>query len=169
MLPQGLDREVQKFEGRVEFTSEYQEKNLAGRWLWNSTKKKTNVKDAKVKGKITETAMKEVYADSSYEDKVFREAAAAAAAAANKKASDKNNSSPLPWILRGVGIATTITGVVLAVIGNNQAKDAADKGGKTVEELEKNRDDANSGQTLRNVGIGVAIVGTAGIGISFAF
>ena len=77
----------------------------------------------------------------------------------------------------GASAAVGVTGVVLAVVGNNQAKDAADKSGKTVAELKKktvtelkkNREDAKSGQTLRGVGIGLAIAGAVGIGISFAF
>ena len=78
-----------------------------------------------------------------------------------------NNS--LRWILLGVGAAASVTGVVLAVIGNNKAKDAADKGGKTEAELDRNMSDAESGQNLRTTGITIAIVGTVGIGISFAF
>jgi hypothetical protein len=73
------------------------------------------------------------------------------------------------WVVLGVSAAVGVTGAVLAVVGNSQAKDAADKGGKTVAELEKNREDAKSGQTLRGVGIGLAIAGAVGIGISFAF
>ena len=73
------------------------------------------------------------------------------------------------WVVLGVGAAVGVTGAVLAVVGNNSAKDAANKGGKTVAELEKNRENAKSGQTLRGVGIGLAIAGAAGIGISFAF
>lgn len=73
------------------------------------------------------------------------------------------------WVVLGVSAALGVTGAVLAVVGNNQAKNAADKGGKTMAELEKNREDAKSGQTLRGVGIGLAIAGAVGIGISFAF
>lgn len=73
------------------------------------------------------------------------------------------------WVPLSISAAATLTGVVLAVVGNNKAKDASDKEWTTKSEFQKNRDDAESGQTLRNIGIGVAIVGAVGIGLSFAF
>ena len=72
-------------------------------------------------------------------------------------------------ILLGTGVTAAVTGVVLAVIGNSQAKSASEKKYETESEFKKNRKDAESGQTLRSVGIGIAIVGAIGIGISFAF
>ena len=68
-----------------------------------------------------------------------------------------------------ISAVALVAGTVLAVVGNNQAKTAADKGGNTVSDLKKNRDDAKTGQTLRAIGIGVAIAGAVGIGLSFAF
>ena len=82
---------------------------------------------------------------------------------------DGEESHVARWVVLGASAAVGVTGVVLAVVGNSQAKDAADKGGKTVAELKKNREDAKSGQTLRGVGISLAIAGAVGIGISFAF
>ena len=72
-------------------------------------------------------------------------------------------------VVLGIGAAATVAGAVLAVVGNNKAKEAYDKGGNNVADLEKNKDDAKSGQTLRGVGIGLAIAGAVGIGVSFAF
>ncbi len=82
---------------------------------------------------------------------------------------DSNRSNFAGKIMLGIGMAATVTGVVLAVIGNSQAKSASEKNYKTETEFKKNRKDAESGQTLRSVGIGIAIVGAIGIGISFAF
>ena len=73
------------------------------------------------------------------------------------------------WVPLSISAVAIAAGTVLAVVGNNKAKDAYDKGGKTVKELEKNKDDAKSGQTLRTIGIGVAIAGAVGVGLSFAF
>lgn len=72
-------------------------------------------------------------------------------------------------VVLGIGVAATVAGTLLAVVGNNKAKDAYDKGGKNIADLEKNKDDAKSGQTLRGVGIGLAIAGAVGIGVSFVF
>ena len=82
-----------------------------------------------------------------------------------------NNSetSGIHWIPLSISAAVAVTGVVLTIVGNNMAKDAADRGGSSEKQFQENIDDANSGQTLRGVGIGLAIVGGLGIGLSFAF
>ena len=74
------------------------------------------------------------------------------------------------WVVLGISAATAVTGAVLAVVGNNQAKDAAaTEKFANQDEFNDARDKAKSGQTLRSVGIGLAIAGAVGIGISFAF
>jgi hypothetical protein len=82
---------------------------------------------------------------------------------------DDSHKSGIHWVPLSISAVALVAGTVLAVVGNNQAKTAADKGGYSVRELEKNRDDAKSGQTLRAIGIGVAIAGAVGIGLSFVF
>ncbi|MBR6124746.1 hypothetical protein IKQ19_14315, partial [Candidatus Saccharibacteria bacterium] len=72
-------------------------------------------------------------------------------------------------VVLGVSAAATVTGIVLAVVGNNQAKDAREEGFTSTEEYKDNKDKAHNGQVLRGVGIGVAIAGAVGIGLSFAF
>ena len=74
------------------------------------------------------------------------------------------------WVVLGIGAAATVAGAVLAVVGNSKAKDAANAPRFTSEsEFNKSKDDAKSGQTLRGVGIGLAIAGAVGIGLSFVF
>ena len=73
------------------------------------------------------------------------------------------------WIPLSISAAATVTGVVLAVVGNSKAKKAADRNSRYLDDLEKDLDDAKSGQTLRGVGIGLAIAGAVGVGFSFAF
>ena len=168
-LPLGNNGMMQNFKGRVEFTSVYQEKNLVGRWTWNSAKN-PNANVAKVKGEITETAAEGTPTEMPLVD-TRKEAAASAAAdvATSAPKNSKQGDSKIRWVVLGVSAAAGVTGAVLAVVGNSKAKDAADKGGKNVAELKKNRDDANSGQTLRSIGIGLAIAGAVGVGISFVF
>ena len=84
-------------------------------------------------------------------------------------ADEPSKKSGIHWVPLSISAVAVAAGTVLAVVGNNKAKDAYDKGGRTVKELEKNKDDAKSGQTLRTVGIGVAIAGAVGVGLSFAF
>lgn len=74
------------------------------------------------------------------------------------------------WVVLGISAATAVTGAVLAVVGNSQAKDAAaTEKFASQDEFNDARDKAKSGQTLRSVGIGLAIAGAVGIGISFVF
>lgn len=73
------------------------------------------------------------------------------------------------WVILGVSAAATVAGVVLAVSGDKQAKEARDEGFSSTEEYKNNKDKAHNGQILRGVGIGVAIAGAVGIGLSFAF
>lgn len=169
-LPLGNNGMMQNFKGRVEFTSVYQEKSLVGRWTWNSVKNQ-NASVAKAKGEITETAAEgaptEAPLDNAREE-------AAASAAADAAASDSENSgqsgSKIRWVVLGVSAAVGVTGAILAVVGNSKAKDAAETHYFANEsEFNKSKDDAKSGQTLRGVGIGLAIAGAVGIGLSFAF
>lgn len=75
------------------------------------------------------------------------------------------------WIFLGVGTAAAVTGGILAYIGNKKAKDAAEDGGDgySDSDLLDNRKKAESGQTMRGIGIAVMAVGVVGIGVSFFF
>jgi hypothetical protein len=68
-----------------------------------------------------------------------------------------------------ISAAATVAGAVLTVVGNSKAKKASEKKYSTEAEYKKYHDDAKSGQTLRGVGIGLAIAGAVGIGLSIAF
>lgn len=81
----------------------------------------------------------------------------------------QEESKTAKWVVLGVSSAVAVTGVVLAVVGNSQAKNASEKEYSSKDEFQGYRKDAKSGQTLRGVGIGIAIAGAVGIGISFAF
>ena len=84
-------------------------------------------------------------------------------------AKEQSAKKGIHWVPLSIGAAATVTGVVLAVVGNSKAKNASEKKYLTEAEYKKNHDDAKSGQTLRGVGIGIAIAGAVGIGLSFAF
>ena len=77
--------------------------------------------------------------------------------------------SDIHWVPISISVVAMVTGIVLAVIGNNQAKIAYEKGFDNESGYKKNKDNAHNGQVLRGVGVGIAIAGTIGIGLSFAF
>ena len=81
----------------------------------------------------------------------------------------QEESKTAKWVVLGISSAVVVTGVVLAVVGDNKAKDAREKSSNSEENFQKRIDDAKSGQRLRGVGIGLAIAGAVGIGVSFAF
>jgi hypothetical protein len=90
--------------------------------------------------------------------------------AENASAENVAKKSGPRWVVLGISTAATVTGVVLAVVGNSKAKDAANAPRFANEsEFNKSKDDAKSGQTLRGIGIGLAIAGAVGIGLSFVF
>ena len=73
-------------------------------------------------------------------------------------------------VLLVFGILVTTYGVVFAIMGNSDAKEAAERKSFANEyEYKGAKDDAESGQALRGIGIGVAIAGAVCIGVSFAF
>ena len=82
---------------------------------------------------------------------------------------DDFHKSGVHWLPLSISAIALVAGTVLAVVGNNLAKDASEKDYSTASEYEGYLDDAKSGQTLRTVGIGIAIAGAVGIGLSFAF
>ena len=90
--------------------------------------------------------------------------------AENASAENVAKKSGPRWVVLGIGAAATVAGVVLAVVGNSKAKDAAEtKYFANEEKYNDAKDKAKSGQTLRGIGIGIAIAGAVGVGLSFAF
>ena len=89
--------------------------------------------------------------------------------AKNIPANVDNSSGGVHWVPLSISFVTAATGVVLAVVGNSQAKAAREKGFDSKSEYKKNKNAAHDAQTLRSVGIGLAIAGAVGIGLSIAF
>ena len=82
---------------------------------------------------------------------------------------DTSAKKGIHWVPLSISAVATVTGVVLAVVGNSMAKSAYEKEYSTDAEYRKNHEDAKSAQTLRGVGIGLAIAGAVGVCLSFAF
>ena len=89
---------------------------------------------------------------------------------ANVNDEPENKSGIAGKVLLVFGILVTTYGVVFAIMGNSDAKEAAERKNFANEyEYKGAKDDAESGQTLRGIGIGIAIAGAVCIGVSFAF
>ena len=73
------------------------------------------------------------------------------------------------WIPIGIGAGVAVTGAILAIVGNNKAKTESEVKPVNPSEYKDQHDQIQSGQTLRNVGIIFAILGAAGVGVSFLF
>lgn len=73
------------------------------------------------------------------------------------------------WVPLSISAVATVTGVVLAVVGNSKAKSESEKKPASQDEYNKRHDDIGTYQTMRAVGIGIAIAGGIGVGLSFAF
>ena len=82
---------------------------------------------------------------------------------------EQSKKSGVHWLPFSISAVAAVAGGVLAVVGNNKAKDAQKAGFKTKEEYDSNKDKAHNGQILRGAGIGLAIAGVVGLGLSFAF
>ena len=75
---------------------------------------------------------------------------------------------PVRWVPLSISAVTFMTGVLLAVVENIQMKNSpAQSDGK--EDRIKELDGKHSAQTGRAVGLGLAVLGATGIGLSFAF
>jgi hypothetical protein len=82
------------------------------------------------------------------------------------------NSKPskkIRWITLGVSAGIAVTGTILAIVGNNKAKTESEVAPVNPSEYKDQHDKIQSGQTLRNVGLVFAILGAAGVGVSFLF
>lgn len=79
------------------------------------------------------------------------------------------DENSIHWIPVGISAATFITGTIIAIVGNSSAKSTYDDGAQNAQEYKSRKNDIHSAQTMRGVGVGIAIVGAVGLGLSFAF
>lgn len=80
-----------------------------------------------------------------------------------------SKKSQVHWTPIGISALTIITGTTMAIIGNSNARRSSEKDFSSKAEYEDLKKDVRSGQTLRTVGIGLAIAGSLGLGLSFVF
>ena len=161
VLPRGRDGEMATYKGRVEF--EKASDDLVGRWIWNrdSTAIKAMPKmESKMVASQVESADKfvaEPVENAAQQDKVD-----------NGLPEAKKSDGP-HWVLIGISAAALVGGTALAIIYNNKARDESKKAPTSQEEFDNRHNDIGTYQTLRTTGIGIAIMGGIGLGLSIAF
>ena len=197
-LPLGVDGEMQNFKGRVEFTSVYQDKDLVGRWTWGLPKKKKDVVESRASIKEESTTIAEgdsaklaaekiaqnkgsgqagtdfvpETAPANAEDSLQKDLAEMKAKEDAAKAAAKNGEKSgirIHWIPLAIAGAVAVGGGVMAAVFNSKAKSERDKVPADIDEYDKICDNIDSAQKMRSVGIGLAILGAVGIGVTFLF
>ena len=155
-FPKGRDGEMATYKGRVEF--EKASNDLVGRWIWGrdstAIKAMPKVASKKVSSVVTGPATQSAPQTGESVDTGIPEA---------KKSGDTH------WVLIGISAATLIAGTTLAVVYNSKAKSESEKMPASREEFNKRHDDIGKYQKYRTAGIGIAIVGGIGLGLSIAF
>ena len=73
------------------------------------------------------------------------------------------------WIPLSISAVVTAVGITAIVMGNKKAKEASEKTWTTEDEYRDYHQDAKDYQKTRAVGIGLAIAGAVGVGLSIAF
>lgn len=197
-LPLGVDGEMQNFKGRVEFTSVYQDKDLVGRWTWGKPKRQKSYIEtmASVKEESTTIAMgdsaklavearpqpKDTVASAEFvpetpssvedtlkQDLAEMQAKEEAAKAAKEAALKDDSGIKIHWIPLAIAGAVAVGGGVIAAVFNNKAKSESEKAPGNPDEYNDHLDKIKSAQTMRTVGIGLAIAGAVGAAVTFLF
>ncbi len=141
VFPKGRDGEMATYKGRVEF--EKASDDLVGRWIWNrdsSAIKAMPKMDSKIVGDKVNSGIPEA----------------------------KKGDGP-HWLLIGISSAVLVAGTTLAIVYNNKAKNESEKKPASQDEYDSRHDDIGTYQTVRTVGIGIAVLGGIGLGLSIAF
>ena len=158
VLPKGRDGEMASYKGRVEF--EKASNDLMGRWIWNRDSSviklmpKVASRTVRAEHKGPAVAKDSVPHENDKMDTGIPEA---------KKAEGPH------WWLIGISAATLVAGSTLAIVYNNKAKKEREKKPESQSEFDKRHDDIGTYQNVRAAGIGIAVLGGIGLGLSIAF
>ena len=172
-LVQPKDGIVQSFNGKQVF-KKLKKMEMVGRWVWDDEKLPDEVAQANsqeesdVMTAEDSLAYKQGMADLERALANDDEKQAAATSAA-KSAKGKKSGREIRWIPLAISAAALVSGTVMAVAFNSKAKSERDVEPVNPSEYSDQHSKIESAQRLRNVGVGVAIVGAIGVGLSFVF
>lgn len=107
--------------------------------------------------------------DSLQKDLAEMQAKEDAAKAAKDAAKKDEPGLKIHWVPLAIAGAVTVGGGVMAAVFNSKAKSERDKEPANIDEYDEICDNIDSAQKMRTVGIGLAILGAVGIGVTFLF
>lgn len=175
LLEMGEDGVLENFKGRLVF-KDLKKQDMAGRWMWDENKStdealdeadNMTAEDSLVYEQVLTAAAE---ADSIQQDSNQVKASAAAADAV----ANAEPKGGIRWVPVAISGAVAIGGGVMAAVFNSKAKSEKEDFEKELDKednskYKKHKDNADSYQTMRAVGIGLSIVGAVGLGLSFIF
>ena len=159
---------IERFNGKQVF-KKLKKMEMVGRWVWDADKlpdavAMNNPQDESDEMTAEDSlAYKQGLAD--LERALDNQTAANSAANSAKD----GNGKQIRWIPLAVSAAVLVGGSVMAAVFNSKAKTESENKPMNPDEYNDHHDKIESAQTLRNVGIGLAIVGAIGVGLSFVF
>ena len=165
-FPRGRDGEMAAYKGRVEF--EKASDDLVGRWIWGRDSAEIKAM-AKMKAKKVSAATVVAGSEPVEATPVVSDSTPQVGDKVDNGLPEAKKSSGARWVFLGISAAALIAGTTLAVVYNNKAKDESEKMPTSREEFNKRHDDIGKYQKYRTAGIGIAIVGGIGLGLSIAF
>ena len=164
---------IESFNGKRVF-KKLKKMEMVGRWVWDNEKLPDEVAqgnsqdESEVMTAEDSLAYKQGLADLKRalagDDSVKQVAADAAAKSAQEK-----SGKQIRWIPLAVSAAAVVGGGIMAAVFNSKAKSERDVEPVNPDEYNDQHDKIQSAQTLRNVGVGLAIIGAIGVGVSFMF
>lgn len=189
-LPLGKDGVVNSYSGRKVFDRVH--KDMFGRWIWDESKKQEIAAQPVVEAPFVQEPMhQEPQEDVSsselneasnpeqanvwtnaYDELDGKESVNISTTPPKPRTTMAKSFRWVPIILSG---ATLLAGSATAIFFEQKAKKELDEAkldkqaGILANTYQRHYDDAGSYQTKRNIGIGVAILGAIGLGVSFAF
>ena len=180
-LIQPKDAVLQRFEGKQVF-KKLKKMEMVGRWAWDTEKLPDEAVQANSQDESEQMtaqdslAYKEGLAElerALAEDAAAKQAAAdsarSAAQAAKDTKSDTSEKSGVHWVPIAISAAVAVGGGVMAGVFNSKAKTESETTPNNPDEYNDQHKKIENAQMLRNVGLGIAVLGVVGIGVTFLF
>lgn len=173
-LVQPKDAVLLSFEGKQVF-KKLKKMEMVGRWAWDSEKlpDEVTLDESERMTAADSAAYMQGLAElerALAEDEATKDAQSQSAAnAADAEKGNASQKSRIHWIPLSISAAVAVGGGVMAAVFNSKAKSASEVTPVNPDEYNEQHDKIEKNQTLRNVGLGIAVLGVVGVGVTFLF